>query len=89
MTYRVARGGQVFGPYSEGEVRQYIASGNIGPTDRIQLENGEWAPVTNLFPMQEPRPIAAAPMPVPGPRAVYANPPDLPWWALLGLSTLR
>lgn len=83
MTYRVARGGQVFGPYSEVEVRQYIASGNIGPTDRIQLENGEWAPVPSLFPMQAASPMAA--VPVPGPRAVYPNPPDLPWWALLGL----
>ncbi len=87
MTYRIARGGQTFGPYTGAEVRQYIASGNIGPFDLVQHEaGGSWVPVRELFPV-----VAAPPAPPIStlPATVYPPPPDLAWWVvlLLGLIT--
>lgn len=90
MTYRIARHGQTFGPYSEGEIRQYIASGNIGATDYVQAEGAaEWLTVAQVFPVNS---IPFAPVSatkVAAPAAVYPDPPDLPWWAalLIGLVT--
>lgn len=85
MTYRVARGGQTFGPYTEAEVRQYIASGNISPMDLVQSEqNGGWVRVQELFPMGIPPAATVTPFQaVPGQR--YPDPPDFPWWAVLVL----
>ena len=88
MTYRVARSGQTFGPYTEVEIRQYIASGNIGLADLVQGEStGDWVPVAELFP-----PTAAPFVPTPPPSRplqLYADPPDFPWWGalLLGMVT--
>ena len=89
MTYRIARSGQTFGPYTEVEIRQYLASGNIGLTDLVQAENsGEWVPVLELFPLATVRPTPVPP-PVTGPRVLYPDPPDFPWWGalLLGMVT--
>ena len=91
MTYRIARNGQgvqIFGPYTEAQVRQYLASGNIAVTDLAQAEGStEWVPVLQYFPM------AATPVsPVPGaastagPTSLYPDPPDLPWWVALLLA---
>lgn len=90
MTYRVARSGQTFGPYTETEIRQYIASGNIGMSDLVQAESsGDWVPVLELFP-PIPAPFAQAPVPPSTqPLALYPDPPDFPWWGalLLGMVT--
>ena len=88
MTYRVARSGQTFGPYTDAEIRQYIASGNIGMADMVQAEGSfEWVPVLHLFPFVT-MPQAPAPQ-VAGPRVLYPDPPDFPWWGalLLGMVT--
>lgn len=89
MTYLIARGGQTFGPYTEPEVRQYIASGNIGLSDLVQAGNtGDWVPVATLFPSEEG--FNAAPTAESfGSPLGYSAPPDFPWWAalLLGLVT--
>ncbi len=89
MTYRIARSGQTFGPYTEGEIRQYLVSGNIGLTDMVQREGTVvWVPVLEMFPLAT---AAAAPISVPGvkPVALFPDPPDFPWWAalLLGVVT--
>ena len=83
MTYRIARGGQTFGPYTDAEIRQYIASGNIGMSDMAIAEgSSEWVLVQHLFPLTT--------VPVPPPMAtvsvssvLYPDPPDFPWWAAL------
>jgi hypothetical protein len=79
MTYKIARGAQVFGPYAADEVYRLLAAGNIVPTDLAQGEGmQEWRPVGQLFP------AAAA-----GARMLFADPPDLPWWValILGIVT--
>ena len=79
----------MFGPYTEAEIRQYIASGNIGLSDYVQVEgSGDWVPVLERFPLTSvPPPISFAP-PV-GPTVLYPDPPDFPWWGalLLGMVT--
>lgn len=50
MTYRIERNGQIYGPYTDAEVRQYLHSGNILLTDYAQPEgSGEWALVGAIF----------------------------------------
>ena len=94
MTYRIARNGQtvqIFGPYTEAQVREYLASGNIAVTDLVQIEGTvEWVPILQLFPLAAtpvapPSMGAAAGMRLP----LYPDPPDFPWWGalLLGLIT--
>ena len=87
MRYRIARDRMVFGPYTEAEVRRYLETGNILPTDLAQPEGTEeWLPVAELFPV--------APASVPqgayaaGAPGLYPDPPDLPWWAVLILSVI-
>lgn len=87
MRYRIARDGMVFGPYTDAEVRRYLASGNILPTDLAQAEGTEeWLPVEELFPSAPaavPQAAAAG-----GMHALYPDPPDFPWWAVLVLALL-
>lgn len=85
MTYRIARGGQIFGPYTEAEVRQYIATGNIGLFDMVQPEAGAgWVPVRDLFPLPAAAPATPASV-ITAPSFTYPDPPDFPWWAVLVL----
>ena len=86
MTYRIARNGQIYGPYSLLEVQRYLASGQVLATDLAQSEAmQEWLPVEQLFP--------TTPMPSPlhpgGLPTLFPDPPDLPWWIalLLGIVT--
>ncbi len=92
MTYRIARNGKIFGPYTEAEVRLYLAAGNIAFSDLIQAEGAaDWIPVAHVFPpgtaagggAVAPVPVAATPL------GLYQDPPDLPWWValLLGVVT--
>jgi len=87
MTYRIARNGQIYGPYSLAETERYIAAGNILLIDLAQAEGmQEWLPVEQLFPTA---PAVSAPHPGGLPR-LYPNPPDLPWWLalLIGILTM-
>ena len=96
MTFRIARNQQIFGPYTEAEVRQYLASGNILPSDLAQPEGtADWLPVSQLFPSQSSAPFGAqagastAPQSPTAGLGRYPDPPDLPWWValLLGIVT--
>src|ERR1700761_3667988 len=76
MTYRIARDGQLYGPYTEEELRKYLASGNILLTDLAQSEaSDQWLPVGQLFP-----PVIPNAGKVIATTTLYPNPPDLPWW---------
>lgn len=86
MTYRIARNGQIYGPYSLIEVQRYLASGQILPTDLAQGDSmQEWLPIEQLFPTT---PIPAIPHPGGLPK-LFPDPPDLPWWValLIGIFT--
>ncbi len=89
--YRIARNGQIFGPYTEAEVRQYLASGNILLNDLAQVDGTEdWVAVVDLFPFAAGiSGAASAGAPPAGAMVLYPDPPDFPWWLalILGLVT--
>ena len=91
MNYRVARNGQIFGPYTEAQMRAYLASGHVVISDLVQVEGSvDWVPVPELFPlpaMPGNGPFGA--VPTASPFTLYPDPPDFPWWValLLGLIT--
>src|SRR6185312_1173479 len=79
MTYRIARGPEVFGPYAAEEVYRLLSTGNVVPTDLAQSEGTqEWRPVGELFPA-----------PLIGATLLFPDPPNLLWWValLLGIVT--
>ncbi|MDE1163201.1 MAG: DUF4339 domain-containing protein [Acidobacteriaceae bacterium] len=87
MLFRIARNGQMYGPYTEDDVRRYLATGNVLPTDLAQAQGTEdWLPVSELFP-EAPLTGQVPPAPYPGglPQ-LFPDPPDFPWWAVLLLS---
>jgi hypothetical protein len=91
MNYRIARQGQIFGPYSLSELQQYLATGQVLPTDLVQDEvMQEWRPLEEVFSERMLPVTAFAQQPQPGglPR-LYRDPPNLPWWValILGIVT--
>jgi len=49
MQIHIDRGGQRFGPYSQNEVKQYLALGNLLPTDLVWHEGAAgWEPLSGL-----------------------------------------
>jgi GYF domain 2 len=87
VTYRIARDGEIYGPYSTAEVLRHMAAGAIVPTDLAQGEGQqEWLRVETLFPAAPaPQPMHPGGMP-----KLFPDPPDLPWWIalLIGAFTL-
>jgi GYF domain 2 len=86
LTYRIARNGEVYGPYSLMEVERHLASGHILASDLGQPEGAqEWLPVDTLFPTS---PAPAARRLPGGLPALFPDPPDLPWWVALLLDVV-
>jgi len=88
MNYRIARGGEVFGPYSEDELRAYLASGNIVESDLARTdEMTVWLPVKKVLPKpkktKQPR---KKPLRAEGLRSDVPAPPDMPWVATMVLA---
>jgi hypothetical protein len=92
MSFYVSRGGQQFGPYTEENVRSYLAAGSLLATDHIREESSPaWTTIGQLF----PAPVATPPMmqPQASPAQAYAVPqqggivpPNLHWFVVLILS---
>ena len=86
MTYRIARNGQMYGPYTLAEVERYLASGNILLSDLAQAEGAaEWLPVSQLFPTAPFGAAAAGSAYVP--RAYGALPNADPVYGAAGYAT--
>ncbi len=104
MTYQVSRNGQTYGPYTLEDLRRYLASGNVLPTDLAKSDDmPDYVPVPQLLDAAPPPPPAvpfpafsAAPTPyAPNPfgvnPALAASPyPDPPdlHWGLVILITI-
>jgi hypothetical protein len=91
MLYHVTRAGQNYGPYTLEDLKKYVASGNILPTDLAKSdEMPDWVPVSQVLgvapggpPAYQP-PLAPAYTPVPVANAViYPDPPNLHWALVL------
>jgi hypothetical protein len=97
MNYQVSRNGQIYGPYTLEDLRRYVASGNVLPTDMAKSEEmSEWLPVAQILgapapvPAYAPAEAYATPAAYPAPAgAAYPNPPNLNWGLelLLGFFT--
>jgi hypothetical protein len=96
MNYQVSRNGQMYGPYTLEDLRRYVASGNVLPTDLAKSEEmPEWVSVSQIIggsdvasPSYAPAYGAPAGYAVPS-GAVYQDPPNLNWGLelLLGFLT--
>jgi hypothetical protein len=92
MTYQVSRNGQMYGPYTLDDLRRYVASGNVLPTDMAKSEDmPDWLPVVQILggtPVTA-APIYAAPPAYGQPTGIYPDPPNLNWGLelLLGFLT--
>jgi hypothetical protein len=65
MKYLIHRGGQQYGPYGIDELRQFVASGNILPSDMAWAQGMPgWVPVSQI--------LGGAPAPAPTPPAAPA-----------------
>jgi GYF domain 2 len=101
MNYQVSRNGQMYGPYTLEDLRQYVASGNVLLTDLAKSdEMPEWIPVAQILgaPIPgTPTPGATGAVPAyapptgyaPATGAQYPDPPNLHWALelVLGLFT--
>lgn len=67
MNYHVSRNGQIYGPYTLDDLRRYVSSGNVLPTDMVKSdEMPDWIPVAQLLggPQDTPySPYPATPTP--------------------------
>jgi hypothetical protein len=92
MTYQVSRNGQMYGPYALEDLKRYVASGNILPTDLAKSEEmPDWLPVSQIIGISSaPAAAYAAPSLIPQPiGTAYPDPPNLNWGLelLLGFLT--
>jgi hypothetical protein len=93
MTYQVSRNGQMYGPYTLEDLKRYVASGNVLPTDLAKSEEmSAWLPVAQILGSTgvptatiDPSPAAYPQQPV----IAYPDPPNLNWGLelLLGFLT--
>lgn len=94
MLYHISRNGQTYGPYTLEDLRRYVASGNVLPTDLARSESmSEWLPVSQILagatsgfapPSQPPIPTPGyAAYPAPAAVNAYPDPPNLHWGVLL------
>ncbi len=50
MPYQISRNGQTYGPYTFEDLKRYVASGNVLPTDLAKSEEmAEWLPVSQIL----------------------------------------
>jgi hypothetical protein len=98
MTYQVSRNGQMYGPYTLEDLKRYVASGNILPTDMAKSEEmPDWLPVAQIlgtttgaastpgtagFPAPTPAPAYAAPSAYPPPTGIAYPDPPNLHWGL-------
>jgi hypothetical protein len=92
MLYHISRNGQNYGPYTLEDLRRYVASGNVLPTDLAKSDDmPDWVPVAQVLGMAPPVVPPVYPQPLapayPGPWqpgvAVYPDPPNLSWGLVL------
>jgi|GEM_PF-6528317 len=84
--FRVSRNGQVFGPYTEADLRAYLASGNIVETDLVRSEQmKKWRPLKRVLPRLDKaaEEVALQTAQMEAVRSDLPAPPDIPWWLAL------
>ena len=88
MEYQVSRDDTMFGPYTEAELREYTASGNIVVTDLVRRVGTEkWTPLKKVIKkldeqqkLREAKEKKSKALQIEGLRLDVPAPPDIPWW---------
>ena len=86
--FRVSRGGSEFGPYTEAQLREYLASGNIVEGDLVRSpEMKKWLPLKRVLPrLDKAREDAALQVArMAALRNDLPSPPDIPWGIALAI----
>jgi hypothetical protein len=91
MLYHVSRNGQNYGPYTLEDLKRYVASGNILPTDMAKTdEMPDWIPVAQVLgagapvaPPQTPAYPGVVAQPYAAVTSPYPDPPNLHWALVL------
>jgi hypothetical protein len=90
MLYHITRNGQNYGPYTLEDLRRYVASGNILPSDLARTDDmPDWLPVSQVLgsgsvPPTQPRFGFAQPPGYPAsPALMYPDAPNLAWGLVL------
>jgi hypothetical protein len=87
MQYHIARDGQVYGPYTLDDLRRYLASGNVLPTDMAKSEEmPQWAPVSQVLGMPAMAPAYPQPGAALSAPGMYPDAPNLHWGLVLLIS---
>ena len=77
MLYQISRNGQMYGPYTLEDLRRYLASGNVLPTDLAKSETmSEWLPVAQI--LANPGRVEAS-IPAPAATGQQAATPATDW----------
>jgi hypothetical protein len=85
--FRVSRNGKEFGPYTEADLRAYLASGNIVETDLVRSEQmKKWVSLKRMLPRLNKSAAEAARLSAL--RTDLPSPPDIPWWMAMILEVL-
>lgn len=93
MNYFVQRDQREYGPYTEGDLRRYLASGHLSPQDLVRLEDErEYRPLSQLGPPSATPAIPPGAYPPAYQRPQMANgaplPPNLHWGLALLFTVL-
>lgn len=92
MLYHVTRNGQNYGPYTIEDLKRYVASGNILPSDMAKSDDmADWVPVAHVLGQTVggapgapiPYPPASAQPYAPLGLAPYPDAPNLNWGLVL------
>jgi hypothetical protein len=84
LTYKIARDGQEFGPYSLADVQRYVGTGNILLTDFALAEGAtEWIPVAQVVGTIAVQPAAVPAAYGAGAMPQFPDPPNLHWVLVL------
>lgn len=89
MLYHISRSGQNYGPYTIEDLKRYVASGNVLPTDLAKSDDmQEWVPVSQILGIASPAFVPGSPYqqtpayPVTN-LTPYPDAPNLSWGLVL------
>lgn len=86
MEVWIGRDGERHGPYTEDDIRQWLASGQVSPADLGWYDGlADWQPLSVLFPQAQPDTAETSPLVPPLPTAVASASEDVAsFWKRVG-----
>lgn len=99
ISYRLARGGQHYGPYTLDQLREYVRQGSVQASELVWCPGmPDWAPLADVLGSSPPPAVQPPPPPVPGMAepgpssgavsATIPRPPSMHWALVLLLAVV-